>query len=342
MKLEKRGRYTYLVIGKTAVKCASAKAGEILLDALKASQRTSSYKPGAHPTFATLPWFNWTRGYGKPPPDTGHECDHHIDESGPEVFVKDDKGSWVQMTGLAHDKPLREKPPTPPLEAAKHLVASLEQEAARLKELGEARSVWTIRELGLSELDIDKLRDHPEREPMARSFGRPEIKPWKPWKEWCAYSELGPINSEIDGETQFRFSIENTRRLFRYDEVQKIIEGTRLATYSLILTRGWYRTCFMDRAERVLGMAQWGNPTASTIVQQTQALCGFPGLWFDLDCAAMVWQPSNGLSEVGLLVMEAFSGKPEKPRFYPLSGRRGGYPADEWPRRWEGHGLIVL
>lgn len=349
IKLEKKGRFTYLSIGNETIRCASAAAGKKLLECLQASQHARkpvAAGPGGYDNpykYASMPWFNWSRGYGIPPDDHGHECDHYLDESRPEILVKDDAGNWVQATALASTAPLRPKPPTPPLTAAKNLVAALEQDAARLKALGEARTVWTVKNLGLTDKDIDDLREHPEREPMGCPGDRPK-SPWEPWEEWCIYEELGPINSKVDGETQMRLNIDKTRQSLRYDEVQKIIESGPLKRYSLVLTRGWYRTAYMDRIERVVDFGGGHVPIASTAVNRTAAICAFPGTYFDLDCAGMVWQPNGGYVEIGLLVIEKFAGKRYKatPRFYAVAERRAGYPANEWPRRWEGAGLIVL
>ena len=243
--LKKTGRYTYIVIdGGSPIRCASKKNAEALRDILAAqSPAGPSLKEIAKqsnvPEFADWPaFFKWNR-----------------DRTDRLVMYGDDLTTPNAV-------PIAVDPNTAALQQAEALVVALREVRDRNKRFGSERRVWTVMDIkGFSAADVEACKEHPENEPYARDHMNPREDPaqkdtyeppWNPWEEWCAYEDLGPINSKIDGETQLRRSIVDTIAWKRFDEVQQLIEADpAVARFDLVLTRAWYPLTYHDRIDSV-------------------------------------------------------------------------------------------
>lgn len=288
MKIEKQGRYTFIVIGKERIKCASAKSGQRLLKALQAQPPQPA------------------------PPQTPIAVDAN----------------------------------TAALAQAETLVEALRVARDHNKRFGSDRRVWTVRDLGYSDADIEACKDHPENEPYCRDPLNPREDPaqkdiydppWPPWEEWCAYEHLGPINSRIDGETQLRHSIAYTIAWKRFDEVQQIIEAeTAVAKYHLVLTRAYYPLTYMDRADRVAGMQ--GRISTHPLLACFNT-ANFVAAHFGLPIGLAASE--NGDFQSFAPVNEQYSGYPENFRLWPNPGALRQQGASPW-RLSSDRGILVL
>lgn len=338
MKLEKRGRYTYIVIGTESVKCASAKAGRKLLEFFQAQppqppQPASS--PPAGPSLkeiaklANVPeftdwaaFFQWNR-----------------DRTDRLVAYGDD------LT-IPNAVPLALGAETVALNQAEALVAALREVRDQRKNFGDRR-VWTVMDLpGFTEVDLDACKGHPENEPFARDHMNPRLDPaqkdvydppWPPWEEWCSYEDLGPINSEVDGETQLRRSIVNTISWKRFDEVRKLIEADpAVAQYDLVLTRAYYPLTYMDRIDRVAAMQ--GRISSHPLLACFHT-ANFVAAHFGLPIGVVVSE--NGDFQSFAPVNEQYSGYPENFRLWPNPGALRQQGASPW-RLGGDRGILFL